>query len=172
MKTIQDRARAASSNDTSRAAFTVLRRVSGGVRRLFLRVILRRLKKRQSVPIATATPRSLSRSRSSASVMSLLAAKAGEDQFGVGLNPVRMAVTALEAEEPASRCSCALASGSHSTRSRRTVQQPPDTTTRLQWPRRHAGEGQRIRLGPCTPASSPAKSMNQNQPDSGIWRLL
>jgi hypothetical protein len=48
----------------------------GGVRRLFLRVILRRLKNRQSVPMATATPRSFSRSRSSASVMSLLAVTA------------------------------------------------------------------------------------------------
>src|SRR5271155_1854827 len=48
----------------------------GGVRRLFLRVILRRLKNRQSVPMAAATPRSFSRSRSSASVMSLLAATA------------------------------------------------------------------------------------------------
>ena len=48
----------------------------GGVRRLFLRVILRRLKNRQSVPMATATPRSFSRSRSSESVMSLLAATA------------------------------------------------------------------------------------------------
>ena len=38
----------------------------GGVRRLFLRVILRRLKNRQSVPMATATPRSFSCSRSSA----------------------------------------------------------------------------------------------------------
>ena len=42
----------------------------GGERRLFLRVILRRLKNRQSVPIATATPRSFSRSRSSVSVTS------------------------------------------------------------------------------------------------------
>ena len=42
----------------------------------FLRVILRRLKNRQSVPMATTTPRSFSRSRSSASVMSLLAATA------------------------------------------------------------------------------------------------
>src|SRR5277367_2119114 len=48
----------------------------GGVRRLFLRVILRRLKNRQSVPMATATPCALSCSRSSESVMSLLAAKA------------------------------------------------------------------------------------------------
>jgi hypothetical protein len=32
----------------------------GGVRRLFLRVILRRLKNRQSVPLATGTPRSFS----------------------------------------------------------------------------------------------------------------
>src|ERR1700733_9163263 len=48
----------------------------GGMRGLFLRVILRRLKNRQSVPMATATPRSFSRSRSSASVISLLAATA------------------------------------------------------------------------------------------------
>ena len=48
----------------------------GGVRRLFLRVILRRLKNRQSVPMATTTPRSFSRSRSSESVMSLVAATA------------------------------------------------------------------------------------------------
>src|SRR5271169_4696622 len=48
----------------------------GGVRRLFLRVILRRLKNRQSVPMATATPRALNCSRSSESVMSLLAATA------------------------------------------------------------------------------------------------
>jgi hypothetical protein len=34
----------------------------GGMRRRFLRVILRRLKNRQSVPMATATPRSFSRS--------------------------------------------------------------------------------------------------------------
>jgi hypothetical protein len=39
----------------------------GRVRRLFLRVILRRLKNRQSVPMATPTPRSLSFSRSSES---------------------------------------------------------------------------------------------------------
>jgi hypothetical protein len=48
----------------------------GGVRRLFLRVILRRLKNRQRVPMATATPRSLRCSRSSARVMSLSAATA------------------------------------------------------------------------------------------------
>ena len=48
----------------------------GGVRRPFLRVILRRLKNRQSVPMATATPRSFNPSRSSASVTSDFAAKA------------------------------------------------------------------------------------------------
>ena len=48
----------------------------GRVRRLFLRVILRRLKNRQSVPMAMATPRSLGCSRSSESVTSLLPAKA------------------------------------------------------------------------------------------------
>ena len=48
----------------------------GGVRRLFLRVILRRLKNRQSVPMATVTPRSFNCSRSSESVISLLAATA------------------------------------------------------------------------------------------------
>jgi hypothetical protein len=48
----------------------------GGVRRLFLRVIFRRLKNRQSVPMATATPCPFSLSRSSASVISDIAAKA------------------------------------------------------------------------------------------------
>jgi hypothetical protein len=53
------------------------------------------------MPTATATPRSLSGSRSSESVMSLLAAKAlggqgRKDQLSMRLDPLRMAVAALE----------------------------------------------------------------------------
>ena len=58
-------------------------------------MILRRLKNRHSVPMATATPRSFNPSRSSANVTSDFAAKAERDQFGVGLNPMRVAVAAL-----------------------------------------------------------------------------
>jgi hypothetical protein len=53
-----------------------------GVRRPFLRVILRRLKNRHSVPMAPATPRSFSLSRSCEGVTS-------KDQFGMRLDPLR-----------------------------------------------------------------------------------
>jgi hypothetical protein len=47
-----------------------------GMRRLFLRVILRRLKNRHSVPMPTLTPCSFNLSRSSAKVMSDFSTKA------------------------------------------------------------------------------------------------
>jgi hypothetical protein len=60
-----------------------------------LRVILRRLKNRQSVPMATTTPRSLRCSRSSARVHVVLGRHRSKDQLGMRLDPLRMAVAAL-----------------------------------------------------------------------------
>ena len=66
----------------------------GRMRRLFLRVTLRRLKNRQSVPIATATTCPPSFSRSSASVMSDRAATAERINSACALHPMGMAVAA------------------------------------------------------------------------------
>ena len=67
-----------------------------GMRRLFLRVILRRLKEPpECADGEPGTPRSFNRSRSSASVMSALGGHSRKDQLGMRLDPLQMAVAAL-----------------------------------------------------------------------------
>ena len=114
--------------------------------------------------MATATPRSFSRSRSSESVMSLLAATAERISSGLRLDPLRMVVAVLGlgldvalAPFLSTPSDCTRRADAKPLR-RRSTRQPAlnranDTPL----------EGQRIRIWPCTPASV-ASQKHESEP--------
>jgi len=92
-----------------------------------------------------------------------------KDQLGMRLDPLRMAVAALALGPNIALAPFLSPPPDRARRTDAKIAAPPlDTTIRPQSRQRHACEGQRIRIWPCTPApfagQKPARSMNQTKP--------